>query len=573
MSTKLELAQTNFINQNLSADTITGEFVGAKDLQNGVISFKGIPYAKAPVGELRWQPPQALAPSDEKYTALEFGDMALQNLNEKDLAHGLSTSEDALKLNIYTSDINTPNKPVMFYIHEGVYSWGGAPAPLHDGKFIVENNPDIIVVTTNYRLNTLGFADLKQVPGYDERYKDAQYLGLLDDIAALKWVKENIASFGGDPNNITIFGESAGGASVSALLASPITTGLFNRAIVQSGALNLTNSQASFDSLNQIGALMSVTGAQNMNDLLSLNEEQILQAWQSEVLNSRSDTLTPLKNLNAFPLRGDGSIIPQDPYAALQSGVNKDVDLLIGTTSDELRVVISGIDGIVDNTALSLAIFNEIAKNKVASLIPNIKEENQHYLNEYFDVLDVKDDVYSQMFPNIWKNAELINDLYFRMPTLKEALAHANAGGKTYMYNFGKVSQKSPWLGASHTSDLNYTFYNLDETTNYIADLDEFVGKIDENLAKKMVTMWANFARNGDPSLPDFTWVPFDATNQATMVVDANGNLSMQNHFKAAQNELLNKTGLKYDYMDTLSNDFAADMALLGMTDAESLPL
>ncbi len=524
-----------------SVKCVNGEFVGFKENKTGVISFKGIPFAKAPVGKLRWLPPVELEPSDKKFEAKDFGPYSLQNLSLEEQKKGVKSSEDCLNLNIWTSDLKGKNRPVMFYIHGGSYGWEGTSSPVYDGQFIVKENPDIIVVTNDYRLNTLGFADLSRVPGYSEKYAKAGCLGLLDDIAALKWVKKNIAKFGGDPENITIFGESAGGGSVSCLLASKEAKGLFKRVIAQSGALNLTFDAKAYEKLDQIGEIMRVTGAKNMDDLLALSGDEIKKAWQQESLKTGAEGLSLIETLQGFPLRGGASIVPADPYKALEEGVSKDIDLMIGTTADEWRYWAFAINEREPDKKVAHETYKAITLKKKENYKNLVKPENLKYFDEYFKVVENElSDEYKE-YKELYGAVEIMNDLAFRLPSIEQAKAHIKGGGKAYMYYFSKESDANDWIGAAHASELNYVFYNLDLKVDY-------VGTVDKVLAKKIVTMWTNFARNGNPSIEGFTWAPYDETNAATMVVDKKGQISMVNHLKAKQTELLSKTGLNLKF-------------------------
>ena len=532
--------------QSHSVKCVNGEFIGFKEEKTGVVSFKGIPFAKAPVGKLRWLPPQELDPSDKKFEAKEFGPYPLQNLSLEEQKNGIKSSEDCLKLNIWASDLKGKNRPVMFYIHGGAYGWEGTSLPEYDGQFIVEQNPDIIVVTNDYRLNTLGFADLSRVPGYTEKYAQAGCLGLLDDIAALKWVKKNIAKFGGDPENITIFGESAGGGSVSALLASKETKGLFKRAIAQSGALNLTFDAKAYEKLDQIGEIMRVTGAKNMDDLLALSSDEIKKAWLKDSSKTGAEGGSLVENLQGFPLRGGASIVPADPYKALENGVNKDVELMIGTTTDEWRYWAVAVAERMENPTEEQirAIFEPITMKKQALFENSLSADGKKYLKEYFKAVEAEfGDTYKDYedYIPLAKAIELINDIAFRMPSIKQAIAHTKGGGKAYMYYFGKANTTNEWMGAAHASELGYVFYNLDLKVDY-------VGTVDKVLAKKIVTMWANFARSGNPSIDGFTWMPYDEKNRATMVVAKDGTISMLNDPKGKQRELLEKTGAVLEF-------------------------
>lgn len=179
--------------------------------ENGVLAFKGIPYAKAPVGELRWKAPQPVEASDATFEAKEYGLPGLQSYDEGEVASHGELSEDCLKLNVWTTDLNMQKgRPVMVWIHGGSYGWGGTADPMYEGKFLPAEYPDVVMVTIEYRVNAMGFSDFSKVPG-GEAFTDSPNLGILDQQQALRWIKNNISAFGGDPDNVTIFGESAGG--------------------------------------------------------------------------------------------------------------------------------------------------------------------------------------------------------------------------------------------------------------------------------------------------------------------------------------------------------------------------
>lgn len=527
-----------FANDKFSVKCVNGEFIGFKENETGVIAFKGIPFAKAPVGSLRWLPPVEPEPSDKVYEAKDFGPYPLQNLSLEEQKVGRQTSEDCLKLNVWASDLKGKNRPVMFYIHGGAYGWEGAGSPLYNGQFIVEQNPDIIVVTGEYRLNTLGFADLSSVPGYTDKYAQAGVLGLLDCLAGLKWVQKNIEKFGGDPKNVTIFGESAGGGSVSSLLASKEAQGLFKRVIAQSGALNLTASIEDYKRLDQIGEIMKATGAKNLDELLALSSDEIKAAWLKDSGKTGAEGASLVQNLQGFPLRGGASIIPEQPYRALENGVSKDVDLMIGTTTDEWRYWEFAISETNPNRDEVRQIFKSITLGKKEGYKNKIPAQNQKYLNEYMKAAEkytrAGDD------KELAGAIELVNDLAFRAPSIKQALSHMKGGGRAYVYYFGKESDVNPWMGAGHASELNYVFHNLDLKV-------EYVGTVDKVLAKKIVTMWTNFARSGNPSIEGFTWEPYNEKTRPTMVVGKKGELSMVNNPRGELIEILEKTGISLE--------------------------
>lgn len=203
---------------------------------DGVASFKGIPFAEPPVGDFRWKAPQAPDPNDKELECYNFGYIALQFEWPTEPASYYPKSEDCLTLNIWKSEETANSKeptPVMVFFHGGAYGWSGTTDPTYNGQNFVKTHDDVILVTCNYRLDLMAWADFSKIEGGEE-YTDIN-LGLRDHIAALQWIQKNIAAFGGDPNNVTIFGESAGAWSTTVLTISPKAHGLFKRAIAQSG--------------------------------------------------------------------------------------------------------------------------------------------------------------------------------------------------------------------------------------------------------------------------------------------------------------------------------------------------
>jgi para-nitrobenzyl esterase len=230
--------------------------------------------------------------------------------------------EDCLYLNIWKNlDDGTAAKPVMVFFHGGSYGWGGTADPMYDGKTFVSKQPDIILVTIGYRVGLMGFVDLSYFEG-GEAYPDAPNLGILDQIEALRWIKKNIAAFGGDPKNVTIFGESAGGGSVSLLPVISQAKGLFRRVIAESGSVALTFSKEECREFSK--RLMSAAKTKSVKKLLSLSEAELLKV--NEKVN----------DYNNFPQR-DGRIIPLNPYEPYINGDTADVDILIGTNSHEMN--------------------------------------------------------------------------------------------------------------------------------------------------------------------------------------------------------------------------------------------
>ena len=253
---------------SLAARCHNGTFVGKKT-EDGILIFKGIPFAKPPVGALRWKKPRLAGHDTGVYEAYYNGKSPIQTEWETERASYYPQGEDCLYLNIWVNTANTEkNKTVMVFFHGGSYGWGGTADPIYDGTNFVRANPDIIMVTVGYRTGLMGFVDFSDVPG-GEDYPDAPNLGIWDQIAALRWVKKNIRSFGGNPDAVTIFGESAGGGSVSLLPITPAARGLFRRVIAESGSVALTYSKK--ECRNFTEKLLKESGARTMDDLMALS--------------------------------------------------------------------------------------------------------------------------------------------------------------------------------------------------------------------------------------------------------------------------------------------------------------
>lgn len=303
---------------SLAVKTRTGIYVGKKE--KDVLCFTGIPYAKPPVGPLRWKAPSALPDSDEVREAVNFGPSAIQVDYEGNPLRYHYQSEDCLYLNVYTADpAPDENKPVFVYIHGGDFSFGGSADPLWELQNLVKDNPDVIAVSFNYRLGFLGFMDFSGVPG-GESYADSCNLGLLDQIAALEWVKENIAGFGGDAERITVAGDGAGGISITLLAACERAGALFRNAIVFSGSpLNVEL----FDNDNKKAAsqLLKAAGVADMAGLLALPESRLRSLSQE------------LKAFMTTP-QCDGALIPADVYEAYRNGAAKDVSFVLCASAD-----------------------------------------------------------------------------------------------------------------------------------------------------------------------------------------------------------------------------------------------
>ena len=299
----------------LAVKTKTGVYVGYKE-KKGVV-YAGIPYAKPPVGKLRWQAPEPLPESDEIFEATHFGASAIQVEHEGSILKLHRQSEDCLTLNICVNRKNTRDKkPVLVLFHHGDFSFGGSADPL----MYFDKYSDFVGVSFNYRLGIFGFIDFSEVPG-GENYPDALNLGLLDQIAALQWIKENISAFGGDPENITVMGFESGAISINLLAACERAKGLFQKAFIFFGS-----PEGSYytpdEARNFAKKLLDETGTKSMDELQRLSTEQLKDANQKLALHRVAPTC-------------DGKLIPANVFDAYKKGAADGIEFIIGIPSNE----------------------------------------------------------------------------------------------------------------------------------------------------------------------------------------------------------------------------------------------
>ncbi|OUM66689.1 hypothetical protein PIROE2DRAFT_68923 [Piromyces sp. E2] len=489
-----------------------GVFVGNKT--NDVISYKGIPYAEKPIGDFRWKDPILAEEDNGVYEAFYFGKSPIQTEWESEAGSFYPQSEDCLNLNIWVnSSNNSKDKTVMVFIHGGSYGWGATSDPIYDGYNLISKYSDVILVTVEYRLGILGFIDFSSVPGGEE-YKTSGNLGLLDQICALKWIQKNISKFGGDPNNVTVFGESSGAGSVSLLPLIKGAKGLFKRIIAQSGSVNLTYSKKECEFLTK--ELLKKTKATNMTDLISLSEKEIIELNED------------LNDYNNFPER-DGVILPLELYDAYATGETKVIDMLLGSNKDEVRYWIN-----------EMGYYTSLASGEFIYThgIPIMYENNLEKMSKE-DVAFVDKFMERQHDKKVWRITEFYNELLFRVPMTKQAELHSAGGGKSFVYHW-KYPGEDELLGACHAIELSYVFNNLDERM-YTGN------KISAKLADEVQDMWINFARSGNPSTNSTKWEPYNNTTRKTMILDygKDTTIKMESDYKKEERQLIEPL-LKY---------------------------
>ena len=471
-----------------------GTFVGTET--DGVRSYKGIPYAVPPVGSRRWKVPEPAPVDCGVYEARYFGNSCIQTEEASERASLYTQGEDCLTLNIWTrspatqdhsllqdqshapQDRSSAARPVMVFIHGGSYGWGGTSDPLYDGHNFVRRQKNVVLVTINYRIGLFGFIDFSGVEG-GEAYRESGNLGLLDQICALSWIRRNIRGFGGDPDNVTLFGESAGASSVSLLPLIDAAKGLFKRVIAESGSIAFTYSREEAQKLTR--RLLRKTGASCMEELAALDEDRL------RTINRE------LNDHNIFPVR-DGIVLPEDLYEAYQSGEGAGIDMLIGTNADETRYWIGEMGGWVRYWCA--------APLFARSIMHRFKEEDRA-LAAAFMLL--------QKGSAVHRATELFNELIFRVPSIVQAARHAENGGNTYMYYWTKKSA-IPHYGACHAVELAYVFGNLGETI--------YTGKkADKKLSDTVQDMWVRFAASGDPGSEEHPWKKYEPSRRMTMLL------------------------------------------------------
>lgn len=477
---------TGEYDKDKAAVCVNGTFIGKEN--DGVIAFRGIPFAQPPVGKFRWKEPVPVTASEVVCEAYYNGSSPIQTKLDSERASLYHQSEDCLYLNVWTAAEYTGHKrAVMVFIHGGNYGWGGTADPLYDGHNFVKAHPEIVLVTIAYRVGIMGFVDLSTVPG-GEAYPTAGNLGLLDQICALRYIQRNIGSFGGDPSNVTVFGESAGAGSVSLLPLIPAARGLFSKVIAESGSVALTYSKKECRKITDM--LLKETGARTMRELVALPTEKLIKA--NEKLN----------DCNNFPER-DGIVLPENLYEAYENGESLPVSMMIGSNADELRYWIQDVGGITKYRIMSRVLFNAVIKQ--------MKDVDRRRIYSFLRYMSHREP------HRTWRITELFNELLFRLPAIRQGQAHAAHGNPVYMY-YWKYPSAIPYMGACHAVELAYVFNNLNETI-YTGD------NIDPALAALVQQMWVNFAVSGDPSADGLEWGTYSAESRKTMVFDTNSHI------------------------------------------------
>ena len=481
----LKLSVTE-ITENASnlAPCCNGIFEGVSS--GDIITWKGVPYAKQPAGSLRWKAPQAPDEATEHFEAFTYAATPIQHYsatNPRELMP--PQGEDCLALNVWNNSRDmSARKPVMVWVHGGAFNSGGTGNPDYDPQRFIEAHDDVVLVSVGYRVGLMGFIDFANsgLPGA-ENFPDSQNLGLLDVLQAMRWINQNIAAFGGDPENITVFGQSSGAAMISLLMAMPESVGLFQRAIIQSGAVSMTSSVEDCKALTQ--ALVQVTGADTMDKLMALSSADLQAAAEK------------LQALTNFPER-DGKIVAANPYEAF--AVNSaGFDVLTGSMQNEVNYYALAMGG-----AEQFSQFVPYAYYTIVNGINSVSSEDAARAEEFVGLYMTEHENASE----VEAMCAFLNDLLFTGPVMTQA--NMSAGSK-YLY-YWEYPSWIEGIGACHALDIPYV---LNDNTN-----DLVVMNYNQGLASQVQDMWVNFAKTGSPSTSSLTWPEYDTAAMSTMIIN-----------------------------------------------------
>lgn len=466
---------------------------------DGYERFAGIPFAAPPVGPNRFRPPAPPSPFDEVFLATAFAPHAPQtgSVTEQFLSEGVpvTVSEHAcLALNVWTPHCDDERRPVLFFVHGGSFLTGSSSSSLYSGASFAQLH-DVVVVSCNYRLGALGFANVAALGG--EEFKGSGSVGIQDVAAALRWVRDNVAAFGGDPTNVTVFGESAGAMSAATLPALRGATDLFHKLILESGAAStIVSADASAAHFDEFWGLLG--RPTSIEALQSVPVEVILRAQETIVSTHQREGLV-------FRPVVDGEVLDVAPLDAVKLGRAREIPLLVGTNLDEWRLFSAAEPElqVLDDRSLAAAIagwYDRDPGPAIATYRKRLGEAPAKFIYDCFGT-----------------------DSAFRIPAIALAEAQYGAGGRASMYLF---SWRSPAFGGSlgsfHGLELPFVFNTLETQSATLMSGDA----APRELAQTMHATWAAFARDGDPGTgPLGDWPVYEPGARTTMVLDESPHL------------------------------------------------
>jgi para-nitrobenzyl esterase len=470
--------------------TVAGEVRGVQ--ADGVVSFMGIPYVRPPQRFGRAQPHPGW---DGVFEATAFGAMAPQNGSMEAALYADTAppqSEDCLTLNVFTPACDDASRPVMVWFHGGAYVTGSTANPFYDGSSFVRNG-DVVVVTVNYRLGALGFTHLADL---DPSFEASGNLGVLDQQAALVWVRDNIAPFGGNSGNVTIFGESAGGGSVLTQLALAGSRGLFHKAIAQSASFTQYRSrERATEAAEQLLTELGLTAA---------SASKLRDVPLDELLAAQAKVETGMTGITAFAPSVDDDHLPDGALAAIAAGSSAGVPLLIGSNFDEMRMftALDPENAKVDEDAVRKLVHGQVCHGQVQA-----------------DGADALVDGYRAARPgSSWGQvgSTMATEFGFHQPAIRMAETKHGNDDPTWMYRFTWPSPAfGGILGACHALELPFVWNNLRKTGASVLTGTDNPSDDVQALADGMQQAWIAFARTGDPG-----WPVYDTATRATMHFD-----------------------------------------------------
>lgn len=477
-----------------------GPVQGLKD--RGINEYLGIPYASAPVGELRFMPPEPPERLDYIYDATQMGPPVMQMYNaagakDDDITRQLQTTnanqaevklgnEDGLYLNVWTPGADDAKRPVMLWIHGGGFAYGSGSWPVYDGNNLAQK--DVVVITVNHRLNAFGYLYLGDKFGED--FARSGNLGQLDLIAALEWTRDNIEGFGGDPNNVTVMGESGGGFKISNLLATPAADGLFHKAVIQSGGAADAGNKEEAAKLAEF--VLEEAGIETLEDLRSIPPKKFLAAASAGQSKARRAGVSA-----GFSPIVDGVVLPSQPFADGAPAMSSDVPLMIGFTKDEMTIFLRNQPWFGSMTEEQLGTFTA-RDPMMAELVEHFKAERP-------------DDAPTYIY-NSAASARFVQDSF----TLAQEREKAEAAS-TFMYFM--TFETNTWDGrlrSTHTLDIPLFFNNIEESRAMVGS-----GQGPVIVGEMMSDAYVTFARDGVPSselLP--TWEAYELDDRDMMIFD-----------------------------------------------------
>jgi para-nitrobenzyl esterase len=467
--------------------------------EEAVFAFRGIPYAQPPIGSLRFRPPHKPVAWGSVRDACTYGPAPMQVGNPMASQTGLvlpEMSEDCLYLNVWTPAADDARRPVLVWLHGGAFVVGTGSRPLYNGARLAARG-DVVVVTLSYRLGLFGF--LRGTGVCSEGLDIAGNEGILDQIAALEWVRDEISGFGGDPHNVTVFGQSAGAGSAALLTIMPRAHGLVHKVIQQSGGLALRQTPEAADGVMRLfldGAGLAPEQAGQLRD------------WPATALLDLQQRVTPRTSGFFYQPVADGDLIPADPFTAVADGASRGIPLLCGTNLDETKFF-RAMDPAVDT-------LDEVGLLARCRAMQPTAGQAERVIETYRAARQARGADPSP--PELW--FALSGDHRYRAPLMRQAELHAAHTPQTYAYLFTwRSPARAGRLGAAHTMEIPFVFGRLDDSG---MEALTGQGRAVQRLSGQMMDAWIAFARTGDPATEALPiWPAYAADRRATMVFDA----------------------------------------------------